>query len=111
MADNNIVKEKIRTFVKNHTKKRSLENRSGCGTEASVASQNLDDLLEELSKETGGKCRACEHVGELMGHLDTSGRCRLSYVKHYLTGDEENVRKSSMRLGVLLWCISSAFRM
>ena len=100
MADNNIIKEKIRNFVKNHQRKRTLE--SDCGTEASQTSQNLDDLLDELSRQTGGQCRSCEHVGDLIRHLGSSSQCRLAYVKNYLAGEELSARKSMFHLCAVL---------
>ena len=102
MADSNIIKEKIRNFVKNYTRKRSLEDEVDRGTEASETSQNIDDLLVELEKESVGQCRACGHAGELIRHLDSSSHCRLGYVKMYLPGEEISVRLSLFQLSVVL---------
>ena len=55
-------------------------------------------LIARLS----ARLSACGHVGNLVEHLNTSSQCRLGYVKHFLTGDEENPRKSVFQLCIIL---------
>ena len=98
-ADKHIIKEKIREFVKYHRKKNNQHRQAQLGT---LASQHSPSFVPSSINETGGSCSSCSEHGDLIQHLHASLQCREAYVKHYLTDDEADIRRSIFQLSIVL---------
>ena len=98
-ADKHIIKEKIREFVKYHRKKSNQHRQVQLGTQAT---QPLPNDVPSSVKETGSRCSSCGEDGDLIQHLHTSSQCREAYVRHYLTDDEVDIRRSLFQLSIVL---------
>ena len=95
IAVERIIKEKIRDFVKNHSRRKTQESQSESGTQFS---QSASDFLKEI----GEQCSSCGHGGDLVQHLIAISPCRKAYVKNHLTGEEVDSRKSMFELCLVL---------
>ena len=98
-ADNDILKEKIRDFVRRHKKKDNRHSQAGA---RSQVSQCEIGVAGSITAESGLKCSSCEEEGDLMQHLLASSQCRLAYVKHFLTDDEVDSQTSLFQLSISL---------
>ena len=98
-ADVLTIKEKLRNFVKNHSRKRTGEGQSESGTQVS---QSTSEFVSSFLKETGEQCSSCGHGGHLVQHLIGSPQCRKVYVKKHLTEDEVDARISIFQLCIVL---------
>ena len=94
-ADVNTIKERIRTFVRNHGKKSTPQGQSQAGTQVSEAPTEHEDR---------GQCRSCGSDGDLIEHLYESSQCLEAYIQNYLPvrEDDVDVRKSIFHLSILL---------
>ena len=94
-SDVNIIKERIRTFVRYHRKKSTPQGQSQAGTQVSEAPTEHEDR---------GPCRSCGHDGDLIEHLYERSQCLDAYIQNYLTvtEDEVDVRKSIFWLSIVL---------
>ena len=95
IADEHIIKEKIRSFVKYHRRKKTPQVQSQSGTQVSQAPTDVEDKF---------KCRSCGYGGDLIQHLFESSQCLDAYIERYLpvTEDEVDVQKSIFELSVVL---------
>ena len=94
-ADEHIIKEKIRNFVKNYKKKLNQQRQS-------EATQHSSGNVPSSINETGNKCISCAEKGDILQHLHESFQCREAYIKHYLTDDEVDIRRSIFLLSIVL---------
>ena len=95
IADAQIIKEKIRNFVKNQRKKKTLQGQSQSGT---PVSQAITDGGERC------RCRSCGCDRDLIQHLFESFQCLEAYIQNFLpvAEDEVDVRKSIFQLSIVL---------
>ena len=98
-ANYNIIKEKIREFVKFQKKKKNQSNRAQHGAESSQAST---DGAPSSTDENHNRCSSCTEDGDLVQHLQTSSECLDAYVKHYLGQNLVDIRTSLFRLSIFL---------
>ena len=98
-ADNYIIKEKVRDFVRHHKNKDNRQSPTGAGSQVSQCDAGVTG---SITAESGLKCSSCEEEGDLLQHLSASSQCRLAYVKHYLAGDEVDRQTSIFQLSISL---------
>ena len=75
-ADNYIIKEKVRDFVRRHKNKDNRQSQTGAGSQVSQCDAGVTG---SITAESGLKCSSCEEEGDLLQHLSASSQCRLAY--------------------------------
>ena len=95
IADAQIIKERIRNFVKNQRKKKTPRGQPQSGTKVS---QSLTDGGDRY------RCRSCGCDRDLIQHLFENFPCLEAYIQHFLVAaeDEVDVRKSIFQLSIVL---------
>ena len=96
-VNKHIIKEKIRDFVKNHKKKSNQQRQAQLGSQAA----QHNDVPSSIS-ETGSRCSSCGEDGDTLQHLHASFQCREAYVRHYLTDEEVDTRRTIFQLSIIL---------
>ena len=96
-VNKNIIKEKIREFVKYHKKKSNQQRQAQLGSQAA----QHNDVPSSIS-ETGSRCSSCGEDGDTLQHLHASSQCREAYVRHYLTDEEVDTRRTIFQLSIIL---------
>ena len=98
-ADESIIKEKIRNFVRYERRKNNQQGQTEAGTQVS---QSTSDIVSSKVNETGWKCSSCGHDGDLIQHLYASYQCLDAYAENHLTKEEVEPRKSIFQLAIVL---------